>query len=219
MDMFKKIDITHVIWYLLPGLGLIVFGLFPLLVFKPHVVASLLEKIGISGIVVLGFVLGFFLDGLRLYRLLRFAHSEFRKDFFGRLQEALSSDLDPYFILSSISDIANSKHFTGISLHHAIWIMLGHFTVLAFLEAMFWALACFYMYYNLYYSYQLFGINVCVYNAMKLSILFCAVFFMIGWRLITIYKEDQNSTNNMYLNFAKQYRDEIRKVLNITPLS
>ena len=217
MDMFKKINVSHVIWYLLPGLGLILFILFPLMVFNPHVAASFLKVVGVFGIIVLGIILGFFLDGLRLYRLLRLHHSKFRNAFFEQLQETISDNLDPYFILSCINDIANNKKFNGISLHHAILIMLGHFTVLAFIEAIFWALACFYLYYSSNSVYPLFDINICVYNAINICFMFSVLFFIIGWRFFIIYKEDQNNTNCMYLNFAKQHREEIRQLLNITP--
>lgn len=217
MDMFKKISVSHVIWYLLPGLALILFILFPFLVFNPRVAASFLRVIGILGIIVLGIILGFFLDGLRLYRLLRLHHSMFRNAFFKQLQDTIADNLDPYFILSCINDIANNKNISGISLHHAIWIMLGHFTVLAFLEAIFWALACFYLYYCSYPVYSLFDMNICIINAILICFMFFVLFLIIGWRFFVIYREDQNNTNCMYLNFAKQHRDEIRRILNITP--
>lgn len=216
MDIFKKISVSNLIWYLLPGLGLILFILFPLMVFNPRVAASFLSAIGVLGIIVLGIILGFFLDGLRLYRLLRLHHSKFRNTFFKQLQDTIADNLDPYFILSCINDIANNKNVSGISIHHAIWIMLGHFTVLAFLEALFWASASFYLYYYPYPVYSLFDINMCIMNAMLICFIFFVLFFIICWRFFVIYREDQNNTNCMYLNFAKQHRDEIRRILNIT---
>ena len=215
--MFKKINISHVIWYLLPGLGLILLILFPLMVFKPHVAEAFLKSVGIMGVIVFGIILGFFLDGLRLYRLLRTQHSNFRSDFFKQLQNTIADNLDPYFILSSISDIADSKKITGISLHHAIWIMLGHFTVLTFLETFFWVLAFCHLYYFSNPVYSLFNIDICRINALAICFGFSCLFFIIGCRFLAIYREDQNNTNSMYLNFAKQHRDEIRQFLNITP--
>jgi len=217
MDMFKKIDVSHVIWYLLPGLGLILLILFPLMVFKPNVAASFLNAVGILGILVLGIILGFFLDGLRLYRLLRIDHKNFRSDFFNQLQDIIARELNPYFILSCINDIATDKKNTGISLHHAIWIMLGHFTVLAFLESFFWALAWYYLYYFSNPMYSLFNTEICRTSAMVICTVFFIIFFSIGLRFFAIYKEDQNNTNSMYLDFAKQHRDEIRRLLNINP--
>lgn len=217
MNMFKKINVSHVIWYLLPGLGLIILTLFPLMVFRPLVALAFLNSVGIIGVIVLGIILGFFLDGLRLYRLLRTQHSHFRDVFFKQLQNTIADNLNPYFILSSISDIADNKKNTGISLHHAIWIMLGHFTVLTFLETFFWVLAFCHLYFFSNPVYSLFNIDVCRINALAICIGFSCLFFIIGCRFLVIYREDQNNTNLMYLNFAKQHRDEIRQFLNITP--
>lgn len=217
MDIFKNISVSHVIWYLLPGLWLILLILFPLMVFKPNVAASFLNAVGIVGILVLGVVLGFFLDGLRLYRLLRIDHKNFRRVFFSQLQDIITNNLNPYFILSCINDIATDKKITGISLHHAIWIMLGHFTVLSFLESFFWAIACYYLYYFSNPMYSLFNTETGRINAMLICIAFFTLFFIIGCRFFIIYKEDQKNTNSMYLDFAKQHRDEIRRLLNINP--
>ena len=186
------------------------------MVFRPHVAAAFLKSIGIMGIIVLGIMLGFFLDGLRLYRLIRTQHSNFRNDFFKQLQNTIASNLNPYFILSSISDIADNKKNTGISLHHAIWIMLGHFTVLTFLETFFWVLAFCHLYFFSNPVYLLFNIVISRINALAICIGFSCLFFAIGCRFLDIYIEDQNKTNLMYLDFAKQHRDEIRQFLHIT---
>lgn len=217
MDMFKKVNVSHVVWYLLPGLGLIILMLFPLMVFKPHVASAFLNSVGIMGIIVLGIILGFFLDGLRLYRLLRIQvkHSKIREDFFQKLKNTIDNGLDPYFILYSISDIADSKEITGISLHHAIWIMLGHFTVLVFLETFFWVLVFCHIYFLPDTVYTLFSKDMTWVNALAICAGFSCLFFVIGCQFLTVYREEQDKTNKMYLNFAEQFKDEICQKLNI----
>lgn len=216
MDMFKKITISHFIWYLVPGLGLIFFLLLPLLVFKPHITKLFFETVGSFGIIILGITLGFFLDGLRLYRF-RPKYFTIRDKFFRDLQAIIAPNLDPYFIQSHINDVANDKKITELSLHHAIWIMLGHFTILAFVEAFFWVVATLYFYYFTPSTYLLFDTNLTRCTAIMICLAFSALFLIIGLRFLYISTQDQNNTNTMFTNFAEQHRDEIRQLLNVSP--
>jgi len=216
MDQFEKISISNFIWYLVPGLGLIFFLLFPILVFKPEVTKLFFNTVGPFGIIILGTILGFFLDGLRLYRF-RPKYSAIRDAFFQELKSTIAPNLDPYFIQSHINDLASSKKVTGLSLHHAIWIMLGDFTILAFLEAIFWLKYSLYLYFFPLCAYSLFDKNVSRYTAIRICTVFSVLFFVIAFRFLQISTQDQKNTNKMFTNFAKQYRDEIRQLLNITP--
>ena len=217
MDLFNKITISQLIWYLVPGLGLIFFFLFPLLVFKPHVAKLFFETIGPFGIIILGIILGFSLDGLRLYRF-RPNYSKIKNRFFQQLQATIDPDLDPYFIQSHINDVARIKNVPELSLHHAIWIMLGQFTILGFLETLFWLLATLYFrFYSASEYLVLFGTNVFREVAIMLYAAFAVLFLFIGFRFLYISTEDQKNTNKMFSNFAEQHRDEIRQLLNVTP--
>jgi len=216
MDQFEKISISNFIWYLVPGLGLIFFLLFPILVFHPEVTKLFFDTVGPFGIIILGIILGFFLDGLRLYRF-RPRYSAIRDAFFQELKATIAPNLDPYFIQSHINDLANNKKVTGLSLHHAIWIMLGDFTILAFFEAIFWVLYSLYLYFFPPCAYSLFDKNVSRCAAIGICAAFSVLFFVIALRFLQISRQDQNNTNKMFTNFAKQYRDEIRQLLNIAP--
>ncbi len=216
MDVFNRISVSQFIWYLVPGLGLLFFLLFPLLVLKPYVAGAFWETIGPFGTIVLGIILGFSLDGLRLYRF-RPDYFQIRKRFFEELQATVGANLDPYFIQSHISDVARSKNVTGLSLHHAIWIMLGQFTILASMETFFWFLATLYFHFCEASSYSLFARNV----SKEAMVMFCAalavLFLFIGFRFLHISIQDQETTNTMFENFAKQHCDEIRELLNVDP--
>ena len=214
MDVFSKITVSHFIWYLVPGLGLLFFLLFPPLAFKPSVAEAFLESLGPFGVIILGIILGFSADGLRLYRF-RPHYLKIREGFFDDLQATIGTDLDPYFIQSHISDVARSKNVSGLSLHHAIWIMLGQFTIFAFMETSFWVLAALYFHYLEPLPYLLFGRHA----SEKDMVLFCAglavLFLFISLRFLYISIEDQKNTNTSFVSFAKQHREEIRKLLNL----
>ena len=216
MDLFNRITISHFIWYLVPGLGLVFFLLFPLSVFSPHVTKLFFKNVGSFGIIILGITSGFALDGLRLYRF-RPKYFKIREAFFLKLQAAIGTDLDPYFILSHINDIAREKNVTAFSLHHAIWIMLGHFTILAFFEAFFWLLATLYFRFFSDSAYLvLFGSNMPREIGIIIYAAFAALFTLIAFRFLNISTEDQENTNKMFTSFAEQHRDEIRQLLNVT---
>jgi hypothetical protein len=227
MDVFNKITISNIIWYLVPGLGLIFFVIFPITAFNPNVVGIFFMTLGPFGIVILAIILGFTIEGLRLYRF-RPNYSKIKTEFFSSLKEIISSELDPYFIQMHIGDIAKSKNITGLSLHHAIWIMLGQFTILSFSEGLFWFIATFYYifcdsnsciineFFKITPDYKLFGIIWSKEIVVFCCGIFAALFTLTGYRILHTSVEDQNNTNKMFLNFAKQHRDEIRKLLNIT---
>ena len=215
MDLFSKITISHFIWYLVPGLGLIFFLLFPLSVFNPHVTRLIFETLGPFGIVILGIILGFALDGLRLYRF-RPRYSSIRSAFFLHLQEIIAPHLNPYFIQSHINDVARSKSVTELSLRHAIWIMLGNFTILAFLEALFWLLAALYFNFSTTSAYSLFGTYVSKEAAILVFEALAALFLIIAFRFLHVSIQDQKVTNMIFSNFAEQHCNEIKKLINVT---
>ncbi|HAB51985.1 MAG TPA: hypothetical protein DCE80_07435 [Ignavibacteriales bacterium] len=213
MDLFSKITISHFIWYLVPGLGFILFLFFPLLVFKPELTKLLFETVGPFGIIILGTILGFLLDGLRLYRF-RPNYSKIREAFFSQLKSIINPALNPYFIQSHVDDVARSKSVTGLSFHHAIWIMLGQFTILGFLEAFFWILSTIYFYHYKATEYSFFGASVSGDTAIIFCGSFSVLFLLISWRFLYTSIQDQETTNNMFLDFARQHCDEIRRLLN-----
>lgn len=214
MELFNKITIAHFIWYLVPGLALFFFLLFPFLIINPLLAKSIAQNLGSVGIILLAIILGFMLDGLRLYRL-RPNYNKNKDQFFLSLQQTIGlPNLDPYFIQSHISDFARQKKITGIGIHHAIWIMHGHLSMIAFLEFIFWIVALAYYYFAGSSPYQIikpvssWNIALTAYSG------FALLFFCMGIRFHKIAMEDQKRTNQMFLDFAKQHYTELRTLLN-----
>ncbi|MBA3030227.1 MAG: hypothetical protein FP814_02515 [Desulfobacterium sp.] len=214
MDLFNKITISNLIWYIVPGLGMIFFVLFPILALNPHIVKLFYEQIGEIGLLILGTILGFLFEGLRLYRF-RPGYSTIKKGFFDELTKTIGTDLNPYFVQSHVDDFARTKNYVGLSLHHAIWIMLGQFTILFLFEALFWGIMAIYNYYYITQYYSLFGLNISRIEYITYCGAFSVTFLSIGLRLMVTSTQDQKNTNNMFLNFAKQYRHDLQKLLNM----
>jgi len=216
MDLFNKITIAHFIWYLVPGLALVFFLLFPFLILNPHLAYLIFKNLNPLGVILLGIVLGFSLDGLRLYRF-RPNYKKTKDAFFMNLKEAINIELDPYFIQAQVSDVAKQKKVTGIGIHHAIWIMHGHLAILAFLECAFWGVTTLYI--LIWGDYPFYFMTIAGESRWLMASLYATLgglFFLIGLRFHLVSMEDQNTTNTMFLNFAKQYRKEIQTLLNMT---
>ena len=64
--------------------------------------------------------------------------------------------------------------------------------------------------------FQLFGHDLSKQIVIMVFIIFCAIFAVIGWRLLYIAKEDQENTNSMFSSFAEQYREQILELYNVT---
>lgn len=220
MDLFSKISFSHFIWYLVPGLAFVFFLLFPFLILEPHFAGLFVERLGPFGMIFLGIISGFVLDGLRLYRF-RPRYNKIKKSFKSSLSAMSDGDYHPYYIQSCISDLARKKGVVGLGMHHAIWILHGHLAVLAFFEAIFWWLAAFY--------YQFIDIAVCPCRggscgyvlgmtiSKDISVIvyvgLALIFSIICARFLQISTEDQETTNQMFLDFADQNSTEIKESL------
>jgi|SRR5208282_3309975 len=214
MEVVEKISLTHFIWYLLPGLALLLLFLFPLSLINLDVAVKLYKLLGASGIIILAAVLGFVVEGLRLYRLRPKYHST-KQVFFAKLQTTLKSELDPYYLLSRVKHIATDKNIADFELRHSIWIMLGQLTALFFLESFFWFLAYIYVLYfapkeNMYNVF-----SSCLPWPLTIPVIYAAMVFfgIITLRLYYISMDEQRTTNNMILSFAEQNAPEIIRSL------
>jgi len=98
------------------------------MVFQPHVVKIFIDTIGPFGMIILGSILGLFLDGLRLYRF-RPGYSKIKNSFFNKLKQTVTAIDNPYLIQTLIYDVVRDKKIAGLSFRHAIWIMLGQLAV------------------------------------------------------------------------------------------
>jgi hypothetical protein len=216
MDLFSKITVSHFIWYLMPGLAGILFVCFPLLVFCPTVIEKAIHAIGPVGLVLLGIILGFSLDGLRLYRS-KHKYNDIKRAFFNELQRIVGKAIDPYLIQTNIVEIAKEKGVSGISFHHAIWIMHGHFSIMCYVQSAFWFVAGFSILLLPPKSNLIFGFFRLSNDATSIMCYIISSFIgIIGYRFMKISNEDQETTNNMFIDFAKQYKTELKSKLNIT---
>ncbi len=215
MDLFNKISISHFIWYLMPGLGGLLLIYFPILVFNPVAIKISIEAMGSVGLILLCIILGFLLDGLRLYRY-KYNYECIKQDFFKKMQNIVGKELDPYLIQNNIIELMRKKKISAINVHHSIWIMHGHFSILCFIQAIFWLFVIVYIQDAKQESYSIFG----SYTFTKYStITFCTfailTFVLIGYRFMCISNEDQTTTNNMFLDFGRQHTKELKQLLNI----
>ena len=204
MEVIEKVTINHFIWYLLPGLVCLLLILFPLAVINITVAIKFYELLGIFGIILLGIVLGFIVEGLRLYRF-RPNYGSIKNEFITNIQQILDSDLNSYYLLSRVKDHASNKKITIFEHKHSIWIMLGQLTILFFLEFVFWSIYLVYIScWNAQDTYQIFSTNLPEYQTLIVLIFFIVLFAFCAIRFYLISIEEQDTTNKMLVSFTKE---------------
>jgi hypothetical protein len=215
MELFNKITVAHFIWYLVPGLALVFHVLFPFAILDPHLTSQIMKNLGSVGLILFGIFLGFVLDGLRLYRF-RPGYNTIKSNFFYELHNIIGTgNLHSYFILSRISDVIKEKKSNAISVHHAIWIMHGHLAMLSFMQGILWIIisVCSYIYCDYHCVVMTKSVSkhigICIYTVFSL------IFIIIGYRFHIISTEDQNTTNNMFIDFTKQHINDIKALMNL----
>ena len=211
----NNISLSHLVWYLVPGLCATAFFIFPIGVFYPQALKAFIGAISPFGLIFIGILLGFILDGLRLYRV-RKGYNAIKKDFFTKLTGLFGLDerYDPYFVLSIVNDHAAKDKNTKISFYHAVWIMHGEIAVLFIINALVWAIiACFTIFHNVPDS----TIFILKDNTSKaitsICFVFAALFLAIGIRIKNISTEGQKTTNNMFLGYALSNKSAIKNIL------
>lgn len=212
MDIFNKVPISQFIWYLVPGLSLALYILFPTAAFAPQKIIKFFDAVGSFGIIMLAIILGFLADGLRLYRF-RPKYRKIKRLFFAELRGKVDLDSDPYSILAAVNDLALESGFTNLGFRHSIWIMLGHLTFINACEAVFWAGYVVYVYGGDGKIYHMFGMDFerCV--ALTISSALFLLFALITVRVGYICREEQGVTNAMYLSFMGNNKSRLEKKL------
>jgi uncharacterized membrane protein (DUF485 family) len=204
------------IWYLVPGLCTVAYILFPVAFLSPRVGKEIVTTLTPLGLLVLGVLFGFVIDGLRMYRL-RHDYDKCKSEFFRKLQSNIGTVLDPYYILSAINDMAIKEDNGSISLHHAIWIMHGNLAALSYAMSLVWiAISCYIgISYDNGETVEFFLVRSNYYVGFSTALLLAACFYFLGHRMMRISAEDQNTTNNMFLGFATTHRVKIREILSL----
>jgi hypothetical protein len=211
MDTFDKLSVSQLVWYLLPGLAGVIIVLFPLAVLSPDLAAKLATSLGALGFAILGMVVGFVLDGLRLYRL-RPGYRTIRKEFFAQLQKTLNSDQDPYFLFYEVNTLALTQNNTIYRFSHSIWIMLGQMTFLSWTHGLIWAVVL--VAYCIHrFTPNLLGTAVSGGTFVAVCLAVAAVSVVVGLRLLCISIEEQRKTNKIFLEFARANAADIQKAL------
>ena len=212
MNTLDKVNISQFIWYLVPGLALTLFVLLPVLFLLPELLKLYFTQLGTIGLLLISVIGGFIVDGLRLYRFRPF-YNKTKTSFFKKLQSEIGSDLNPYTILSAIQDVATESKFSGFNLRHAIWIMLGHLTVLSVIEGLFWVGYVVWILCHEEKCIKVINLTMSYNKALVLYICMAVVFLAIGLRFGYVCMKDQETSNEMYLNFAIKQKNRIKKLI------
>lgn len=213
MDVVEKMSISHFIWYLLPGLAFLLLVFFPILVLNIDAAGILYSKVGSWGALILAVVLGFLIEGLRLYRF-RFGYQATRKYFYPALKSLLNEESDPYFLIDRTKDFARSKGMISFELKHSIWIMLGQITILFLIECIFWIVYFVYVWtWNISSTYSFFTIEISRSLFMTSIFGLIILFALITSRFHYVSIKEQVKFNEMILSFARINAQKIKETL------
>jgi hypothetical protein len=206
-----KLTISQVAWYFLPGMYALLSAITPIACLSPSSTSALLSSLGAIGFAIIGLVIGFLIDGLRLYRF-RPGYKTIRAEFFGQLQNDMGVSRNPYFILDQIVALAQSNEQSAIRFNHSIWIMLGQMTILSWLHAMLWILlpVAVWLFSK---PPALWGHPVSFTGLVAASATAALIAVLVGVRLMWTSLEEQNKTNSMYREYAQAKKTEILRRL------
>lgn len=208
MEALEKISIHQIIWYIIPGLFLFTVLVLPMTIIKPKEILELIKVIGIFGILLIGILLGFLLEGLRLYRM-RPGYKIIRKKFFEELQTKLNTEQDPYYLLDQIYSVAKDDNNNTIKFNHSIWIMLGHLSILMFLSCLLW-IAVSLINIFLIKTFSLLGTPITELQFLCICYFVSILSLIIGVRIMRISIEEQKKCNNIYVELSQVYKDKIK---------
>jgi hypothetical protein len=212
MNAFEKLSLDQIVWYTLPGAMFLFVVLFPVSIMYPNKIAYLFDNVGILGLFFIAIILGFLLDGLRLYRL-RPQYMKIRSSFFDELKTALESEQNPYYLLEYLHKLLNETHYNTLRFYHSIWIMLGQVsTSIIFSSLLLWPFFMFNVTF-LNGNCALFGEEVLKSHYVLFCFFSLSLSVTIGFRIMIISIEEQKKCNKMYIEFAKSNKDQIKEAL------
>lgn len=208
---------TQIIWYILPGFMLMFICVFPFVIISPQNALPLLNDISGAMWIIIGILLGFVLEGLRLYRI-RPYYNKIKKQFFEELQSSFrkknkSRSINPYFILDQIYDLATEKKYDTIRLYHSIWILLGQLSIILCVAGVIYFPAIAIFSYKLLSVCLVLGINVTVLMYILIWGIIIALTIVMGIRIMVISLEEQKKVNSMYLEFMNSNLRELERRL------
>ncbi|MFZ5452459.1 MAG: hypothetical protein ACOZF2_11415 [Thermodesulfobacteriota bacterium] len=214
MNATNKLTLSQVVWYFLPGMYAEMVILIPVAVIFPSKASEIMKVLGAVGFALVGLVIGFFIDGLRLYQL-RPGYDEIRANFYSDLQRVLGSEKNVYFLLDQVVEYAEKEKNHSVRFGHSIWIMLGQMTALTWLNVSIWIIIAIF-YWVIEATPSFFGFNMSLVAFILLCVQSAFVAFVLGRRLMLISIKEQKKANAIYLEFANAHRDAIRKMIGET---
>lgn len=140
MELLKKVTVARAVWYFVPGLLFLFYFFLPLAAFKYEETTRLIRDYGIGTLALLGLVIGFVLDGLRLYRL-RPKYNQIKSEFLDQLRDTVGANLDPHYLFLGINEFAGRDREAGLDYKYTVWAVIGQFTFLTWCEAGIWFLS------------------------------------------------------------------------------
>lgn len=212
MEMFEKISLNQVVWYMLPGAIFLFVVLLQVSLVYTSEVYALIDKIGIINAIAISIIMGFLLDGLRLYRL-KPNFQKIKKDFYLSLQRLFHSEQDAKYILDYILKSMTSVQYNSVRFYHSMWIMNGQVSIsLLIASSIIW---CFMLLSRLIYHLPcvILGYNVSLRFFTVFCILFWIVSVIIGLRIMFVSTQGQKNCNNMYYEFAVSNKKQIKEAL------
>jgi len=213
VNAFDKISINYVIWYTLPGAVLIFFILLPIGIVIPDMVFSFISGVGVFGLLLISVILGFMLDGLKLFRF-RPNYQKIRKTFYKELQEVLGTKQDPYYLMDYMYTLMKETRYESVRFYVAVWVMLGQMSVSIIITAItLWGFFILSVY--LGHSYPvLLGEGVSEFTYYVFCASAFAVSTLAGCRIMAVSLTEQKKSNQMYLDFAKSNKLQIQNAIN-----
>lgn len=206
---------TQIIWYIVPGFMLMFATIVPFIIISPSDTLAVLNGIGGFIWFAVGILLGFLMEGLRLYRL-RPGYNRIKQHFFSQLQlpfhrEDDSRDLNPYYILDHIYDLATEKKYETIRLYHSIWIMLGQLSMILLISGLIYFPAIAILNYGVYSHTLIWGENASTKLYIGIWIGISVLTTAMGIRILCISLEEQKKVNKMYLEFMLSNLQELKQ--------
>lgn len=203
MNISEKLSLSQFLWYVLPGVALVLSVLLPVAVFFPSAVTSIGSLGGLALVSALGLVAGYTMDGLRLYRL-RPGYRRRRKQFMEAVCKEAGGRFDPYYVLMLAQDLARGQGRSGFDFTHASWIMLSHLGMCLLANGAVWLIFALAHWRSTNAVVSVLGaISISTHIVILCDILGAAFALSAALRLIWVSHETQERANSFYLQFIK----------------
>ena len=203
------------VWYVLPGLNLLTFGIaIPAIVLNLHGAAAVFSVDDLIAAAIMALVVGFIMDSVKLYRFSP-GYGLQKQEFEARLGQALEINRTAVRNIFEIirSDVrAQDPSASTIELDHSRWVMINHTSKTFFLAAGVWAgILMVHLVSPAPVTY--FGLLTTMALAWKLplDLAFAIVSIVIGWRMQSVAYQAANTSDMNYLIYVRKNSDRLKR--------